>query len=262
MEKEWKKVKIKATKVSDIIAEQLESMILDGSFVCGEKLPGERELARQFDVSRPSLREAIGLLEAKGLISRRQGGGNYVSQRLQQGLSDPLFQLLSDHPESQYDLLEFRHALEGISVYYAALRGTESDVARIRDKFDAILNPAIIGDIVLEAKAVIEFYLALVEASHNVVLLHLVRGMASLLEQNVLENLKVINSHSKDVSQINKQLLQHRTNLFNAVIGGDPEGARTASNEHLAFIEETLLQADRENTRIERALRRIQQKGK
>lgn len=236
-------------------------MILDGSFHCGEKLPSERELARQFDVSRPSLREAIQLLEAKGLILRRQGGGNYVSQSLQQGLSDPLFQLISAHPESQYDLLEFRHALEGISVYYAALRGTEADFNRIRDKFDAILDPTINGNIELEAKAVIDFYLALVEASHNVVLLHLVRSMAALLEKNIADNLKAIKGHSKDVSRINKQLFQHRKNLFTAVIDGEPEMARTASNEHLAFIEETLLEADRENTRIERSLRRIHQKG-
>jgi GntR family transcriptional repressor for pyruvate dehydrogenase complex len=253
-------LKIKAPKVSEIIAEKLEGMILDGSYHCGEKLPSERALAQQFDVSRPSLREAIQMLEAKGLISRRQGGGNYVTRSIESGLSDPLYQLISAHPESQYDLLEFRHALEGISVYYAALRGTEADFARITSKFEAIQDPAVSGDSIKEAKVVIEFYLALVEASHNVVLLHLVRGMAKLLEQNILDNLKVIKSHSKDTSKINKQLFQHRKNLFNAVIGGRPEAARTASNEHLAFIEETLLEANRENTRIERALRRIEPK--
>ena len=183
-------LKIKAPKVSDIIAKKLESMILDGTYASGEKLPSERELARQFDVSRPSLREAIQALEARNLISRRQGGGNFVCEKLEQGLSDPLFQLIREHPESQYDLLEFRHALEGISVYYAALRGTDADHQRIREKFDAILDPAIDGNIDLEAKAVIGFYLSLVEASHNIVLLHLVRGMTSLLEQNILDNLK------------------------------------------------------------------------
>jgi GntR family transcriptional repressor for pyruvate dehydrogenase complex len=228
--------------------------------VAGEKLPSERELAKLFEVSRPSLREAIQILEAKGLISRRQGGGNFVCENLQQGLSDPLFQLLSTNPESQYDLLEFRHAIEGISAYYAALRGTETDFDRIRTKFDAIVDPSINGDIQLEAKAVIGFYLTVVEASHNLVLIHLARSMMALLEQNVAENLKVLNRHSKDRSKINKQLFQHRRNLFNAVVNGEPDVARQASNEHLAFIEETLLTANQENTRIERAMRRIQTK--
>ena len=53
-------------KLADVITEQLESMILDGSLLAGQRLPPERELAEQFQVSRPSLREAIGNLQARG----------------------------------------------------------------------------------------------------------------------------------------------------------------------------------------------------
>jgi len=253
-------LKIKALKISEIVAQKLETLILDGSYIAGQKLPSEREMARTFEVSRPSLREAIQILEAKGLISRRQGGGNYVSAQLQQGLSDPLFQLISSHPESQYDLLEFRHAIEGISAYYAALRGTQADFERIAKKFDAVLDPTVVGNIELEAKAVIGFYIALVEASHNSVLIHLARSMTSLLEQNVIENLKILNRHSKDRTTVNKQLFIHRKNLFDAVVEGNPDAAKQASDEHLSFIEETLLAANQENTRIERAMRRLQAK--
>lgn len=87
-----------------------------------EKLLPERELAKQFDVSRPSLREAIQRLEAKGLLLRRQGGGTFVQANLWQSFSDPLAELLAAHPESQYDLLETRHALEGIAAYWRAAR--------------------------------------------------------------------------------------------------------------------------------------------
>ena len=104
-------LKIKAAKLSDVILQQLENMILEGSLAPGEKLPPERELAKQFEVSRPSLREAIQKLEAKGLVTRRQGGGTFVKNQLEEGLTDPLFDLISKHPESQFDLLEFRHAL-------------------------------------------------------------------------------------------------------------------------------------------------------
>ena len=109
-----------------VIEQQLEFLILEGTLRPGEKLPPERELAKQFDVSRPSLREAIQRLEAKGLLLRRQGGGTFVQSSLWQSFSDPLVELLSDHPESQYDLLETRHALEGIAAYYAALRSTST----------------------------------------------------------------------------------------------------------------------------------------
>ena len=87
---------------------------------------------------RPSLREAIQRLEAKGLLLRRQGGGTFVQSSLWQSFSDPLVELLSDHPESQFDLLETRHALEGIAAYYAALRSTDEDKTRIRELHHAI----------------------------------------------------------------------------------------------------------------------------
>lgn len=80
-------------------------MILEGSLKPGQKLPPERELAIQFEVSRPSLREAIQKLEAKGLLMRRQGGGTYVKEQLWQTLADPIVELMNSDPESQYDLL-------------------------------------------------------------------------------------------------------------------------------------------------------------
>jgi DNA-binding FadR family transcriptional regulator len=87
--------KIRQPKLSDVIEQQLEFLILEGTLRPGEKLPPERELAKQFDVSRPSLREAIQRLEAKGLLLRRQGGGTFVQSSLWQSFSDPLVELLS-----------------------------------------------------------------------------------------------------------------------------------------------------------------------
>lgn len=98
--------KIRQPKLSDVIEQQLEFLILEGTLRPGEKLPPERELAKQFDVSRPSLREAIQRLEAKGLLLRRQGGGTFVQNSLWQSFSDPLVELLSDHPESQLTCLK------------------------------------------------------------------------------------------------------------------------------------------------------------
>ncbi|SFC45811.1 pyruvate dehydrogenase complex transcriptional repressor PdhR [Pseudoalteromonas denitrificans] len=244
--------KIKTAKLSDIILEQLENMILEGSLAPGQKLPPERELAKQFEVSRPSLREAIQKLEVKGLVYRRQGGGTYIKNQLEEGMTDPLFELISKHPESQFDLLEFRHALEGISAYYAALRGTETDYEEVKLSFNQIGRET---DLEATAKAINEFHFAVAEASHNVVLLHLIRGMSSLLEQSILENLTVL----VEKDSVKAQLAEHRKTLFNAVIEGQPVKAREASNAHLAFIEEALLKAGKENSRIKRSLRRTQQ---
>ncbi|MCC5855773.1 MAG: pyruvate dehydrogenase complex transcriptional repressor PdhR [Idiomarina sp.] len=242
--------RIQQTKLSDVIVSQIESLIVDGTWSAGERLPSERELARQFQVSRPSLREAIQKLEARGLVSRRQGGGTYIAGALDQHVADPLFDLLARHPESQFDLLEFRHALESVSAYFAALRGTDMDMARIEATFAKATeteptSPA-------RAQALMAFYIAVAEGSHNVVLLHLVRGMAELLQDNIRRNLEQLQGRSDVLAQ----LQIHREAMVQAIIARQPEQARTACHDHLAYIEQVLLQLNREHTRVQRALRR------
>ena len=158
---------VKLAKLSDVILSQLEDMILEGSLKPGEKLPPERELAKKFDVSRPSLREAIQKLEVKGLVNKRQGGGTFVSDQILKSFSDPLFDLMAQSNESQFDLLEFRHGIEGMSAYYAAMRGTAADFELIKNTHIAIGNAQIENNYRLEAEAVFEFYLAICAASDN-----------------------------------------------------------------------------------------------
>ena len=129
---------IRQRRLSDDIVEQLEGMILEGTLKSGERLPAERALAEQFGVSRPSLREAIHKLSAKGLLVSRQGGGNYVATSLGSTFSDPLLQLLESNPEAQRDLLEFRHTLEASCAFYAASRATEMDRERLRLAFERL----------------------------------------------------------------------------------------------------------------------------
>lgn len=249
--------KVRQPKLADVIQQQLEDMILEGSLQPGQKLLPERELAAQFDVSRPSLREAIQKLEAKGLVTRRQGGGTFVSNKLQESISDPLFELLSSNPESQFDLLEFRHALEGIGAYYAALRGTEADFERIKYSFESIIacNDNMAAD---QIDAIFEFFRAIADASHNLIIAHLVSAMAPLLKQSIETNFRVLQSKPDIARQVNND----RESLMDAIISGNPIQARNASHHHLAFIEETLLQLGAEDTRNQRVLRRLQQNVK
>ncbi len=249
--------RIRQPKLSDVLEKELERLILEGTFSPGQQLPPERELATRFDVSRPSVREAIQRLEARRLLTRRHGGGTFVSETLWQGFSDPLLDLLSAHPESQLDLLESRHALEGISAYFAALRGTEQDYTRIRHCQERVQQATEEKNVTQEAAAVMQSLIAITEASHNVVLLHIVRTLAPLLEQNVLQNLKLLNRRSDVAEKVSK----HRADMVDAIVSGQPEKARQLSHSHLAYIEETLLDIHREESRRKRSLRRVQQSG-
>lgn len=246
---------IRQPKLSDVIQRELESLILDGILSPGQQLPPERELAKQFDVSRPSVREAIQRLEAKGLLTRRQGGGTFVNENLSSNLSDPLLNLLSSRADTQRDLLETRHALEGISAYFAALRGTKEDFERISQCHQAMNDSLQADDIEAEAKAVMEFLTAIAEASHNVVLLHIVKSLSPLLEQNVLQNLKLLSEREDALQKLN----EHRAKIVNAIVSGEPEKASEMSHTHLAFIDETLSDLTQEQGRRARSLRRTQQ---
>ncbi|TNZ61735.1 transcriptional regulator PdhR [Vibrio parahaemolyticus] len=247
--------RIRQPKLSDVIEQELERLIVEGTLSPGQQLPPERELAKQFDVSRPSVREAIQRLEAKRLLTRRQGGGTFVSENIWKSFSDPLLNLLSSHSEIQLDLLESRHAMEGISAYFAALRGTEEDFARIQGCLERISKEQANNDIEAESAEVMQFLIAITEAAHNVVLLHIVRSLAPLLEQNILQNFKLLRRRPEAVEKVSK----HRANIVDAIVSGQPEKAREMSHSHLAYIEETLLDLTREESRRERSLRRIQQ---
>ena len=114
---------IENSTVTDTIIQKLESMIVEGVYKPGESLPPERQLAKNLEVSRPSLRQGLSVLEARGLVRSRQGGGNYVCDVIKNSLSDPLINLMSRHQELKFDIIELRQALEGDAAYYAAPTG-------------------------------------------------------------------------------------------------------------------------------------------
>ncbi|MCP3427991.1 GntR family transcriptional regulator [Opacimonas viscosa] len=244
---------IKQQKLSDVITERLEALILDGSFVAGQKLPAERMLAEQFNVSRPSLREAIQNLQAKGLVERKQGGGTFVNAKLNSNMTDPLLELVANRPETQFDLLEFRHALEGMAAYYAALRGQPEDYQNLQRAWLALDALPLSSTKAQEAELLGDFYLMMAKASHNMVLQHVMRSMKTMLTDNIQRNLEMLKVMPDAVTEIK----QHRNTIVQAIIGQDPENAREASNTLLAFIEETLLKINQRDTRVQRVMRRL-----
>lgn len=247
------KQQLKPQKLSDIILAQLESMIIEGSLQPGEKLLPERELAKYFAVSRPSLREAVQKLEAKGLVTRKQGGGTFVSNTIMKSFAEPLFDLLANNNESQFDLLEFRHGMEGMASYYAAMRGTSADFEHISAKHELIGSSQLEEDHHAEAQAVYDFYMAICTASHNAVILHTARSMSALLIDNIEQNLTVLAKRPDIFSKIT----DYRKSLLDAITSGQPKKAWSASHRHLAFIEEVLLKLTQENSRMERSMRRM-----
>lgn len=247
---------IKVRRLSDDIVSKLESMILEGTLKAGERLPAERILAEQFGVSRPSLREAIQKMAAKGLLVSRQGGGNYVAESMGSTFSDPLLPLLEANPEAQRDLLEFRHTLEGSCAYYAALRATEPDRQRLTEAFEALQHCyAREGEVnrAEEGAADARFHLAIAEASHNAVLLHTIRGLFDLLKRNVVTNIGGMYAQRTETRDM---LMKQHGELYQAIMAGEAEKARALSDQHIHYVQEVLADVLDEQQRLARAQRR------
>ena len=247
---------VRQRRLSDDIVERLEGMILEGSLKVGERLPPERSLAEEFGVSRPSLREAIQKLAARGLLVSRQGGGTYVAEALGSTFSDPLLELLSSSEEARQDLLEFRHTLEGACAFYAARRATPVDLQRLTEAFEALqLCYAMPDEDSREREGLADarFHLAIAEASHNAILLHTIKGLFDLLKRNVVTNIGGMYALRGETR--NMLMQQHRA-LYELVMAGEAEQAREVAQQHIHYVQEVLAEAEDEARREARARRR------
>lgn len=245
--------RIKSERLSDAIARQLEKLILEGVLGPGERLPAERDLAQQLDVSRPSLREALHKLEAAGLIETRHGGGTFVKNAIGDVITEPLIDLFHRHPEAALDFIELRSTLEGMSAYYAALRGTEEDRAILADRFRAMEDAHRLDDPTEEGERDADFHIAIAETSHNIVLLHVMRSLLGLLRKDVIFNRKqlYVRSGARDLL-----LRQHRA-VFDAIMAGDPEAARAAAQAHMTHVDKVLRERQLDDARVDVARRRL-----
>ncbi|WP_251976351.1 GntR family transcriptional regulator [Salinicola avicenniae] len=247
---------VKPRRLADTITERLEGMILEGSLKPGHRLPAERELAERFGVSRPSLREAIQQLTARGLLTSRQGGGTYVSERLEETYTDPMLEMLSRHDEFHLDVLEFRDAMEGITAYHAAMRATPADKELLQRRFEALdasySDPEQQSDPLREAKADAAFHLAIAETAHNVLMLHTIRGLFHLLEKSIVANL----AHLFERDQARATLMDQHRALLEAILEGRAEDARRCAHAHLHYVKVGLVEMQRTESRVQRAERR------
>ncbi len=248
--------KVEAGKLSDAVVEQIELLILRGVLRPGDRLPAERDLAEQLGVSRPSLREALGRLRESGLLVARAGSGVYVADVLGSAFSPALVRLFANHDEAVFDALAFRRDMEGLAAERAARLGSKSDLAvidRIFHRMEAATDPDAGGEPGEGARLDAEFHLAIIEAGHNVVMLHMMRSMYDLLREGVFYNRQVMFAQRFTRCDLNEQ---HRA-INAALQARDPAAARAAVEAHLDYIADALRDQRRAERNEDIARRRL-----
>ena len=243
---------IRPAKLPEAIASFLESLILEGSLRPGDRLPPERELALQLDVSRPSLRQAIALLEGRCLLEIRRNG-TFIAPILDETYGNHLYEMMLNDPDSTNDYLEFRSCTDSMAAFLAANRGSEIDRDIIGNAFKVMeeAHQRAIPD--EEAEADTLFHQSIFEASHNVVVLQIMGGLGGVLRKDIHNNRTKLYNR-KGLREI--LLEQHRA-IHDAIIEQDAAAARAAAMAHVSFTRAALTEIDRTDARLEMALRRF-----
>lgn len=210
------------------IARELMIRIVSGENPVGTLLPNEAALCETFGVSRTVIREAVKMVEQKGLIRVRQGEGTTVNQREDWNLLDPLvLELVIDH-DSNADMLDdvvgVRRLLEEEMARRAATRLVEQDRADLSAYLDIMDREGQFTDAF--AQADFDFHEKLMRISGNLIGVSVVH----LLHEEARRSLRYRGHPSPaDCVQSNRE---HR-DVFEALVGGDGDGAASAMGKHI-----------------------------
>lgn len=227
---------VQQEKLAQGVVRQIELLILRGLLRPGERLPSERELAERMGVSRPSLREAIADLQDRGLLVSRAGSGVFVVDMLESTFSEALIDLFASHEEAVFDYVSFRRDLEGMAAERAARIGSDTDLKVIDTVFQKMDAAHAKKDPADEAALDAEFHLAIIEASHNIIMLHTMRAMFDLLKAGVFYNRQKMFRQR----QTRDTLLEQHRAINAAIQQRDPTAARTSVEVHLTYVETVL----------------------
>ena len=208
----------------EFIANSVEEMIIKENFSPGMKLPPEPELAKHFQVSRPTVSAGLQLLEQRGLVERKVGRGTTVCEISRSVITEPLKRYVKFKKCTILDLMSIRKALETTVVEFATKNATRQDLNNIRAEVERLEQAHSRGDTREYAQADLAFHKALAHASHNDPLITLLLGFQELIISSILAAAKVTWS---------EEGVQHHRQIYEAVAAGRPVEARKAMECHL-----------------------------
>ncbi len=198
---------------------------MSGALNEGDKLPSENQICRSFQVSRPTVREALMRLHADGLVTTRQGSGSYVQRRP----PDQLMRLakVSDIA-GMLRCLEVRIALEGQAAMLAAQRRTPNQMQDITAALAAL--QAAFEDGSVPAQADFDFHRAVASASGNALFAELLEMLNEIIQQAMTVALGLTRVGSKDRA---RRVVEEHEAIAEAIARGDAEAASLAMRYHL-----------------------------
>jgi GntR family transcriptional regulator, transcriptional repressor for pyruvate dehydrogenase complex len=179
---------VNVDRVSQVIVDQVKLLIRDGRLQPGDRLPSERELCQRFGVSRVTVREALRVLEASGLLAIRVGahGGAFLTSPSIERLSEGLADLISFSRLTAANVTEARIIVELGILPLAVERATDDDIAALFAMVDEAERAQDAGTYAVEMSAA--FHIRVAECTHNPAIAMLVQSFHGPLLMSLAES--------------------------------------------------------------------------
>lgn len=225
---------VDSKRVPEVIYEKLRYMIVSGQLKPGDRLPSERRMMEMLQRSRPTIREALRMLERAGLIRTVQGsGGAIVCEPDTVSVGQPLENLVALGRISRAELLEYRRLNDVTFAGWAAERHSEEDIKSMAENL--LEMERVIDDTDAFIACDVEFHSLIAAAGKN--------GFAVIVS-GVIEKVMSDTLHcefssvaSKHARELRNEVLKHHRSIFKAIKNGDANGARAAVEKHMLGFE-------------------------
>jgi DNA-binding FadR family transcriptional regulator len=225
---------LRVEQVYEQIARRIVQEIQAGLFAPGQRLPSERELARQMEVGRSSVREAIGMLQLDGIVETRPGAGSFVAADALQRLREEPASELFTHDASPFALLEAREAFEPAVASLAATRAARDPlVEKLLADMERLSDPASADERAIWSEADRLFHRQIGAMTGNAVVLGLCDQIAQIMDQPLWRRLRDDSIAVAGRMQIH--IAEHRM-IYEAVADGELDTAAMYARLHLRRV--------------------------
>lgn len=222
-----------APNITAAIIAQIRELIASDVLQPGDQLPGERDLAVRLDVSRTSVRSALQALVTEGLLVSRHGSGFRVSTAIGRSLADPLLNLIGSSEDAISDYLRFRMLIEGESVAEVAVSASGEEKKEIRRFHEMMCEAFDSGEFSKISELDIDFHMALLEATGNLVTIQVARSLQDVLSHAIEQSHLFFLSDEKEL----KVILSQHEDIVKAIEEGAAKKAKKALLKHLEYQE-------------------------
>ena len=217
------------TTLIDSIVAEIRDKVISGELKEGQMLASQDDLAKEMEVSRASLREALNHLRMMGLIETKHGSGSVVRRTPPVAFINSLSSLLTMDQESAVELLDARLYIESAVARVAAKNASEEDVKRMKQLVKGMERDFKVGDMESFTSRDVQFHMLIAQSTKNRVLVKVVEIIRDILRQFIKKFFATIPTSVSDA-------LEYHRRIYEAIRDGDAEGAQRHMEAHIMSL--------------------------